>query len=115
MKIALMTSQPASAGQFIQNWQSRLRAEGIEIGCVVVDENLTRQTSFVSHALSVARRQSKVARCSLPTALVRMVAFRLWSNLGLTKERVADNGLPEAVPSFRVPSLNSAEAVSAVR
>jgi formyl transferase-like protein len=110
-----MTSQPSWASDFIQRWRSRLRAQGIEIGCVVVDENLTRRAGLVSHMLSVAKRQSKVARCSLPIALVRLVVFRLWSNLGRPKEAVADDGLPEAVPSFRVPSLNSAEAVRAVR
>jgi len=115
MRIALMTSDAAWAGYFIRRWRSRLSTQGIEIGCVVVDENLTRGAGLLSHMLSVARRQSKVARCSLPVALVRLVVFRLWSNLGRPKEAVTDDGFSEAVPSFRVPSLNSAEAVHAVR
>jgi hypothetical protein len=110
-----MTSQPAWAGYFIQRWRSRLGAEGIEIGCVVVDQNRTRQTGPVTHILSVAKRQAKVAGSSLPLALLRRVVFGLWSNLGRPKEAAADDGLPEAVASFRVPSLNSEEAMDAVR
>src|SRR5882762_5857309 len=108
MKIALMTSQEAWAGSFIQAWQSRLRVEGIEIGCVVVDENLTRRAHLVNHILSVAKRQAKVARASLPVTLLRLVVFRLWSNFGRRSEAVAVADLPEGIPSFRVPSLNSA-------
>src|SRR5882762_8173683 len=75
MKIALMTSQEAWAGSFIQAWQSRLRVEGIEIGCVVVDENLTRRANLVNHIFSVAKRQAKVANASLPGALLRLLSF----------------------------------------
>ena len=109
-----MTSQEAWAGSFIRRWLSRLRSEGIEIGCVVVDENRTRRTNLVNHVLSVAKRQAKVARSSLPGALLRLVVFRLWSNFGRRDEAVTGTDLPEAIPSFRVPSLNSAEAVDAV-
>ena len=115
MKIALMTSEAASAGFFIHRWLSRLRVEGIEVGCVVIDQNLTRRTNLVNHILSVAKRQAKVAGSSLPGALLRLVFFRFWSNLGRRDEAVTATGLPEAIPSFRVPSLNSAETVEAVR
>ena len=115
MKIALMTSQETWAGFFIQRWLSRLRVEGIEIGCVVVDENRTRRANPLSHMLSVAKQQSKVAKSSLPGALLRLVVFRLWLNFGRRGEAVTVADLPEAIPSFRVPSLNSAEAVEAVR
>jgi len=65
--------------------------------------------------LSVAKQQSKVAKSSLPGALLRLVVFRLWLNLGRRGEAVIVADLPEAIPSFRVASLNSAEAVEAVR
>ena len=117
MKTALLTSQEAWAGYFTQRCRRRLRAEGIEIGCVVVDENRTKRTRPIRHLLSVAKQQSKVAGSSLSFALVRLAVFRLWSHLGCPKEVVQGEGsvLPDDVPSFRVPSLNSAEAVSAVR
>jgi hypothetical protein len=89
--------------------------EGIEIGCVVIDENRTRQANLVNHILSVAKRQAKVAGSSLPGALLRLVFFRFWSNLGRRDEAVTATDLPRAIPSFRVPSLNSAEAVDVVR
>jgi hypothetical protein len=114
MKIALMTSQEAWAGFFIQRWLSRLRVEGIEIGCVVVDENLIRRANLVNHILLVAQRQAKVAGSSLPGALLRLVVFRLWSNFGRRDETVAGAHLPDAIPTFRVPSLNCAKAVEAV-
>ena len=113
MKIALMTSQEAWAGFFIQRWLSRLRVEGIEIGCVVVDENLTRQANPIHHILSVAKGQAKVARSSLPGALLRLVVFRLWSNFSRRDGAVAVAQLPDSIPSFRVPSLNCAQAVDA--
>jgi len=115
MKIALMTSQETWAGFFIQRWWSRLRVEGIEIGCVVIDENLTRRTNLINHILSVAKRQAKVAGSSLPGALLRLVVFRLWSNFGRRDKAVAAAHLPDAIPSFRVPSLNCAKTVDAVR
>ena len=114
MKIALMTSQADWAGFFIQRWLSRLRVEGIEIGCVVVDENLTRRSNLIDHILSVAKQQAKVARSSLPGALLRLAVFRLWSNFGRRDRAVAVAHLPDAIPSFRVPSLNCAKAVDAV-
>src|SRR5438093_296068 len=109
MKIALMTSQETWAGFFIQTWLSRLRVEGIEIGCVVLDENRMRRANPVSHMLSVAKQQSRVAKSSLPGALLRLVVFRLWLNLGRRGEAVIVADLHETIPSSRVAWLNSAE------
>jgi methionyl-tRNA formyltransferase len=80
----------------------------------VIDENRTKRTNLVNHILSVAKRQAKVAGSSLPIALLRLVVFRLWSNFGRREEAVAVADLPETIPSFRVASINSAEAVDAV-
>jgi hypothetical protein len=115
MRVALLTSEAAWAAFFIRQWRTRLREEGIEIACVVVDENRTREVNPVSHLLSVAKRQSKVARSSLAGALLRLVVFRWWSNCGGRDGTITTTALPEAIPNFRVPSLNSAEAVAAVR
>ena len=115
MKIALMTSQVARAGFFIQRLGDRLKGEGIEVGCVVVDDNQTKRACLAGHVLSVAKRQAKVAGSSLSGALLRLVAFRLLSSAGRRYENRAVAGLPNAIPSVRVSSLNSAEAVNAVR
>src|SRR6185295_14175986 len=101
MKIALMTSQESWAGSFIQRWLSWLKVEGIEIGCVVIDENRTRRANLVTHMLSVAKRQAKVASSSLPAALLRLVVFRVWSNLGRRDEDLTVAELPAGIPIFR--------------
>jgi hypothetical protein len=109
-----MTSQQTWAGAFIKRLASRLRAEGIEIGCVIIDENRTRRTNPVDHLLMVAHRQAKVARCSLATSLLRLVVFRIWMNLRDASSAATRADLPQGLRVFRVPSVNSEEAIKAV-
>ncbi|MEW6301894.1 MAG: formyltransferase family protein [Verrucomicrobiota bacterium] len=111
----MLTAEAAWAGFFIERWGSRLREEGIEVVCVVIDENRTRRANPVRHVLSVAKGQAKVARSSVAGALVRSVVFRLWTHTSRHNGAVTSAALPETVPCFRVSSLNSAETVKAVR
>jgi hypothetical protein len=113
MRVALLTSEAAWAGSFIERWQCRLREKGIEFACVVVDENRVRQANPVHHIVSVAKRQATVARCSVATALLRLVMFRLVSNAG--RRPATGAAIPKTIPCFHVPSLNATEAVEAVR
>ena len=116
MKIALCAVEPAEVlRHFVARHESSLRAAGIEISVVVLDEDLSKARHFFSHALKVARRQARVSSCSPLSGALRLVVWKLVNRLAGPAPAVsALPKLPPALWVVRVPSLNSPEATTAI-
>jgi methionyl-tRNA formyltransferase len=117
MKIALCAVEPAEVlRHFVARHEQSLRAAGVEITAVVLDEDVAKTQHSFSHALKVARRQARVSGCSTLAAAARLVCWKLINRLAGPAPLVADlPPLPPALHVVRVPSLNSPEATAAIR
>lgn len=117
MKIALCAVEPAEVlRHFVARHEHLLRSAGVEIAVVVLDEDIAKTQHAFSHALKVARRQARVSGCSPPAAAARLVFWKFVNRLAGPTPSVSDlPQLPASLRVVRVPSLNSAEAVAAIR
>ncbi|MBI5685326.1 MAG: hypothetical protein HZC54_09600 [Verrucomicrobia bacterium] len=117
MKIALCAVEPAEVlRHFVARHEQSLRAAGVEIAVVVLDEDVAKTQHAFSHALKVARRQARVSGCSTLAAAARLVFWKFVNRLAGPAPSVSD--LPQLSPSLhvvRVPSLNSPAAITAIR
>ncbi len=117
MKVALCAVEPAEVlRHFLARHERSLRAAGLEIALVVLDEDVSKTQHFFSHALKVARRQARVSGCSTFVSATRLVTWKLMTRLSVPAPSAsALPQLPSALRVVRVPSLNSREAIAAIR
>jgi hypothetical protein len=114
MKVALFSSARGNTWRvFAGAYYEALREHGIEVSVAVIDDQAEKHGNPLRHAWDVARRQARIACCSVPTMLARIVVYKALLRIGSTEtERIPD---PEGVAEVHVPTLNSDEAVEAVR
>jgi methionyl-tRNA formyltransferase len=117
MRVALCAVEPAEVlRHFVARHEQSLRAAGVEIAAVVLDEDVAKTQHSFSHALKVARRQARVSGCSTLSAAARLVCWKLVNRLAGPTPSVADlPPIPPALHVVCVPSLNSPEATAAIR
>ena len=113
MKVALFSSAGGDKWRiFVNDFQLMLLERGIEIAVVVLDDQVEKGHRL-RHAWNVAKRQARVADCFVPQMICRIVVYKGMTRLARrVKEHVP---VSESVAVVRVPTLNSAEAVEAVR
>ena len=72
MRIAIFSATPARLARiFVERRGPELGRHGIEIGLVVEDCNASKSEAFLRHALTIARRQARLAGCTTATAALR--------------------------------------------
>lgn len=101
---------------FLRDRAPRLSAEGIEGAVAVIDENAASREHRVRHNLAVARGQARVSSCSVPTALARMLFYKVLLRTVPPKPSDSLRGaVPDTTRVVRVGDLNSPEGIAAVR
>jgi hypothetical protein len=114
MRIALLASATSpTVPLFLQRNLGRLAEGGIAVAAVVLDENWTKATNPMEHAWRVARRQARVAGRSAFAQLLNIVAYK--ALLKLAPGERASEWPSVDTPVVRVGSLNSEEAIDAVK
>ncbi|MBV9172696.1 MAG: hypothetical protein JOZ81_21705, partial [Chloroflexi bacterium] len=99
---------------FIGRNAPRLAAEGIELAVVVLDDDLPARQAPLRHLWRLATRQARIAGCSRPTALSRILVYRALEARGA--EPSADqSAFPTGLRLARAPTLNAPAAAQAVR
>jgi folate-dependent phosphoribosylglycinamide formyltransferase PurN len=115
MKVALFSTATGDKWSLFANtYCEALREQGIEIAVAVLDDQEEKRQNHLRHARNVAARQARVAGCSVPAMLARIVVYK-----SLTRSRGAaapgSNTPTGTVATVHVKTLNSDEAVDAVR
>jgi hypothetical protein len=114
MKVALFSTATGDKWSlFASTYGEALQKQGIEIAVAVLDEVEEKRKNRLRHAWNVAARQARVAGCSVPAMLARIVVYKF-----LTRSRGTASGTmspPGTVAAVRVKTLNSLEAVDAVK
>jgi folate-dependent phosphoribosylglycinamide formyltransferase PurN len=98
---------------FASTYYRTLRERGIEIAVAVLDERVERKGNPLRHAWSVSNRKATVAGCSAPAMFARIVVHKLVTRMNGREYHIAPT--PDEVTTVRVATLNSEEAVQAVR
>ncbi|MBV9356731.1 MAG: hypothetical protein JO023_14555 [Chloroflexi bacterium] len=92
----------------------RLAAEGIELAVVVLDDDLPARRAPLRHLWRLATRQARIAGCSRPAALSRILVYRALEALG--PQVPADQpAFPTGLRLARASTLNAPAAAEAVR
>ena len=113
VKIALLAGSPGwIPALFLERNLPRLREAGVEVGVIVLDD-FADQREPRQRLTKLARRQAKVAGCSVPTALARLLFYE--RVMKLPGGPIDTDRISSEANVVHVPSLNSAEAVQAVR
>src|SRR5437870_3780229 len=80
MRVAIFSSSTGNKwALFIERHEKSLKALGIEITAVVLDDNTEKEVSRVRHAWKVAKRQALVARVPTLLSLARIVVYKYYS------------------------------------
>ncbi|MBV9359185.1 MAG: hypothetical protein JO023_27055 [Chloroflexi bacterium] len=98
---------------FIARHAPQLQAAGIELAVVVLDDDLPARRAPVRHLWRLATRQARIAGCSAPVALGRILVYRALEGLG--SEPGATPPFPAGLTIVQAPTLNASSAALAVR
>jgi len=98
---------------FLAHNAPRLRAAGVEVTAVVLDEDAPARHVW-RHLWRLATRQARIAGCSRPTAALRILVYR-----ALTGDLVGgpvhrSPPFPPGLSVARVPTLNAPAAAEAI-
>lgn len=111
MKIAILSQHPAEIAKlFVERHRSALEKNGIKIGLILIDENQSKEESFFSHALKIARRQAQAAGCSTAMGFAKIVTYKIVTKLSKFESELKLADFSDELPVHRVGSLNSKPA-----
>jgi hypothetical protein len=112
VRYAVFTSAGgAIAPAFLSRAAARLESVGIELGCVVVDQNVLKQSRPLSYSWRISRRRARLSGCTPVTAFIRGALYRLMVQSGTPSK---DTPEPRPHPALRVASLNDGRAAAYV-
>ena len=116
MKIALMgTGNAPICRAFVHLCASDLESQGIDIGVVVLDQQREKQNNPVRHALRVAGRQARIRGVSMLSQFFNILVYKAFYAMGTSKFQPDFPEIAEDVHCVKVTTLNSSEAIQAVK
>ncbi|MBV9581406.1 MAG: hypothetical protein JO057_22740 [Chloroflexi bacterium] len=108
-----------ASGEIVRTFVARhgvaLGEAGIEVAVVVLDDDREARQAPTRHLWRLATRQARVAGCSRPTALARILVYRALAERSASIPSDAPPPLPPHVSTVHVPTLNAPAAAEATR
>lgn len=116
MKIALMgTGQAYICRAFVHLCASDLESQGIDIGVVVLDQQQEKHNHRFRHALRVAGRQARIRGVSTLSHFLNILVYKIFYSMGNSNFKSEFHPIPEKINQVQVPTLNSPNAIQAVK
>lgn len=115
MRIALLTTEPGNlAREFAAVYADELKKHGIDIELIIVDTQDYKKRHLLRHAYNVAKRQARIAECSVFTSFLRILTWKFVNKLTSTSDQQRRVEVISKHQIIEVPSLNSSKAISVI-